>query len=77
MIKKLKSLLGIKPKQYNLLYRNAKGKTRLFLIGDPLKKTTFGNGGEDDSNVGFRARVGNRDGAIRSFRYDRIVSLSS
>lgn len=76
ILKKLKNLFAPK-KRHNLIYCNAKGKTRLYIIGDPLNKSTFGNERENDPNVGFRSRVLNRGGRVRSFRYDRIVSLTS
>ena len=77
LVNKIKSLLGIKPKQYNLIYCNEKGQTRLFVVGDTIDKNTFGNEAEKNPNAGFRARVLNRNNEIRSFRYDRIVSLTS
>tara|TARA_R100000808_G_scaffold24448_1_gene56336 strand:- start:2433 stop:2729 length:297 start_codon:yes stop_codon:yes gene_type:complete len=77
LMNKLKSLLGIEPKRYNLIYRNAKGQTKLYIVSDVIHKNTFGNLAEKNPNVGFRARVLNRSGEVRSFRYDRIVSLAN
>lgn len=77
LISKIKSWFNDEPKHFHLLYRNEKGRVRLYVIGDPFNKSVFGNMKEKDPNVGFRAKVKNRNDECRSFRYDRIVSLNS
>jgi hypothetical protein len=58
-----------------LIYKNKKGATKLFQIAKVNAKNLFGNKKENTNEVGFRARVINRDNDVRSFRYDGIVEL--
>lgn len=60
---------------YSLVYTDAKGITQMYTINKPSHSNEFGNAKEGRAVVGFRTHCYNRDG-VRSFRYDRIVSLN-
>lgn len=60
---------------YSLVYTDAKGITQMYTITKPKHVNEFGNTKQGLSVVGFRAHCYNRNG-VRSFRYDRIVSLN-
>ncbi len=60
---------------YSLVYTDAKGLTQMYTITKPRHVNEFGNAKQGLSVVGFRAHCYNRNG-VRSFRYDRIVSLN-
>jgi hypothetical protein len=59
---------------YSLVYTDAKGITQMYTISKPRHKNEFGNKKQGLAVAGFRAHCYNRQG-IRSFRYDRVVSL--
>ena len=59
-----------------LIYTNLKGKTHMYLISNPQPHNIFGNQKEGIKEKGFKARVENRNGEVRSFRYDGIVALA-
>tara|TARA_B100002019_G_scaffold88104_1_gene76344 strand:- start:19106 stop:19255 length:150 start_codon:yes stop_codon:yes gene_type:complete len=46
----------------------------MYTITEPKHKNEFGNMRQGLAVAGFRAHCYNKDG-IRSFRYDRIISL--
>ncbi len=71
LLKKIKQLLN---PAYSLVYKNKAGQTQLYTISKPEHKNEFGNSVEGLRVAGFRAFCFNRN-AVRSFRYDRIVSL--
>ena len=48
----------------------------MYRISDPKPHNIFGNQKEGVREKGFRARVENRGGNVRSFRYDGIVALT-
>jgi len=60
---------------YSMVYTDAKGETQMYTITKPKHRNEFGNQKQGREVVGFRAFCYNREG-IRSFRYDRIVSLT-
>ena len=60
---------------YSLVYTDVKGITQMYTITKPRHVNEFGNAKQGPSVVGFRAHCYNRNG-VRSFRYDRIVSLN-
>jgi hypothetical protein len=60
---------------YSLVYTDVKGITQMYTITKPRHVNEFGNAKQGLSVVGFRAHCYNRNG-VRSFRYDRIVSLN-
>jgi len=60
---------------YSMVYTDAQGATQMYTITKPKHGNEFGNLKQGREVVGFRAFCYNRDG-IRSFRYDRIVSLT-
>jgi hypothetical protein len=60
---------------YSLVYTDVKGITQMYTITKPKHVNEFGNAKQGLSVVGFRAHCYNRNG-VRSFRYDRIVSLN-
>ena len=58
-----------------LIYTNLKGNTHMYQITDPTPDSLFGNQKEKVKEKGFRAKVSNRDGGVRSFRYEGIVAM--
>ena len=60
---------------YQVVYKTIDGRTEMFTISKPKHKNEFGNLSEGRAVAGFRAYCYNREG-IRSFRYDRIISLN-
>jgi hypothetical protein len=60
---------------YSLVYTDAQGKTQMYTIAKPKHVNEFGNKKEGLDIAGFKSFCHNRDG-VRSFRYDRIVSLT-
>ena len=71
LIQKLKRL--IKPR-FTLVYRKKDGGSGIYEISRPSTKHTFGNIGEGEDEVGFRAYCYNRDN-WRSFRHDGVISM--
>lgn len=59
---------------YQVVYKTKEGTTAMYTISKPKHKNEFGNMKEGLAVAGFRAHCFNRDG-VRSFRYDRIVSI--
>jgi hypothetical protein len=60
---------------YSIVYTTKDGRTEMYTIDKPRHSNEFGNVSESLRAAGFRAYCHNRQ-AIRSFRYDRIVSLN-
>ena len=73
MLKKIKN--KIFPKKYYLVYKNSDNKIKTYLIGSIDLYKSFGNKKEHRDNAGFRAYCFARKQA-RSFRHDRIISLT-
>lgn len=69
--KLLKFLLPV----YSVVYNTKDGRTEMYTITKPKHQNEFGNKREGLVVAGFRSFCFNR-GAIRSFRYDRIVSIN-
>lgn len=59
---------------YQVVYKTKAGTTAMYTITKPKHSNEFGNSKEGLAVAGFRAHCYNRDG-VRSFRYDRIVSI--
>jgi hypothetical protein len=59
---------------YQVVYKTKEGTTAMYTISKPKHKNEFGNLKEGLAIAGFRAHCFNRN-AVRSFRYDRIVSI--
>ena len=57
-----------------MVYTTADGRTEMYTISKPKHKNEFGNLKQGLAVAGFRAHCYNKQG-IRSFRYDRIISL--
>ena len=72
-IKKIKKY--VKTEKYYVVYRTEEGRIKTYLIGDIDLYNSFSNKEEDRDNAGFKAYCFARD-EIRSFRHDRIVSLT-
>ena len=72
----IKKWLGLVPKvmNYVLVYSPEKHATKLYYLKGPKHnwKPLLNSGRE----VGFYAKVINRDNQVRAFRADRVVSLS-
>ena len=60
---------------YQVVYTTKDGRTEMYTIMKPKHANEFGNIAEGRAVVGFKTFCFNKDG-IRSFRYDRIVSLN-
>jgi hypothetical protein len=69
---KVKNKLSTK---YYIVYKCSDNKTKTYLIGDINLYKSFGNKHENRDNAGFKAYCFAR-GAVRSFRHDRILSLT-
>tara|TARA_B110000495_G_scaffold10628_1_gene7651 strand:- start:282 stop:518 length:237 start_codon:yes stop_codon:yes gene_type:complete len=61
--------------KYYIVYNSSEKKTKTYLIGVIDLYKSFGNKGENRDNAGFKAYCFARK-QIRSFRHDRIVSLT-
>ena len=69
---KLKSLFKSK---YYIVYRCSNNRVKTYLIGDIDLYKSFGNKNEKRDNAGFKAHCFARK-SIRSFRHDRIISIT-
>jgi len=72
LIAKLKRLFN---PLYSLVYRTKDGTIAMYTIEKPRHSNEFGNVRECLRTAGFRSYCHNR-GAVRSFRYDGIISLN-
>ena len=61
--------------RYILVYQNQENEVKTYEIGRPDLSESFGNKGEERNNIGFKAYCFGRQ-EVRSFRHDRIVSLT-
>jgi len=76
MIKKIyKKIVSKLSSKYYIVYRNSDNKIKTYLIGDIDLYKSFGNKDENRDNAGFRAYCFARK-SVRSFRHDRIMSLT-
>lgn len=75
MKKLLNSILSLFKARYQVVYTKANGMTQMYTITKPKHSNEFGNSKEGLAVAGFRAYCYNK-GGIRSFRYDRVVSLN-
>lgn len=71
LLSKIKNLFFPK---FNVVYNTLDGRTEMYTINKPSYDYEFGNESEGRRVVGFRSYCHNRHG-IRSFRYDRVVTL--
>lgn len=71
LIQKLKRIM--KPR-FTLVYRKKDGARGIYEISRPRTDNTFGNIGEGENEVGFRAYCYNREN-WRSFRHDGVISM--
>jgi len=62
-------------KRFLLVYKNNTGKVKTYEISKPELNDSFGNKNERRNNAGFRAFCFGRK-EFRSFRHDRIISLT-
>ena len=72
--RKLKNM-KVENQRYFLVYRNANNAVKTYEIGRPDLSESFGNKDESRNNIGFKAFCFARN-EMRSFRHDRIVSLT-
>ena len=72
ILKKIKRWLN---PLYSVVYRTADGRTEMYTIDRPSHANEFGNREFGLKTAGFRTFCHNKQG-IRSFRYDRIISLN-
>jgi hypothetical protein len=75
MLKLIKKLYHLFNPLYQVVYTTKDGRTEMYTITKPSHKNEFGNSKEGLSIAGFRSYCYNKEG-LRSFRYDRIVSLN-
>jgi hypothetical protein len=66
---------AMRRQKYYLVYRCGDNKVKTYLVGNIDLYQSFGNKNEKRDNAGFRAYCFARK-QIRSFRHDRIVSLT-
>ena len=71
LMQKLKRLM--RPR-FTLVYRKRDGASGIYEISRPRTDNTFGNIGEGEEEVGFRAYCYNREN-WRSFRHDGVISM--
>ena len=65
----------LKSSQYYVVYKNKDNKVKTYLIGDIDLYKSFSNKSQDRDNAGFKAYCFARK-QVRSFRHDRIISLT-
>jgi hypothetical protein len=61
--------------KYLVVYKTNENKIKSYVITKPNLFDSFGNKSEHRDNVGFKAYCFGRK-SMRSFRHDRIVSLT-
>lgn len=61
--------------KYYIVYKNENGKTKTYQIGSINLYNSFGNKESQRNNIGFKAYCFGRK-QIRSFRHDRIISIT-
>ena len=61
--------------KYLVVYKTEENKIKSYVINKPDLFNSFGNKQENRDNVGFRAFCYGRK-SMRSFRHDRIVSIT-
>lgn len=66
---------NMKNQKYFIVYKNADNAVKTYEIGRPELTESFGNKNEERNNIGFKAFCFARN-EVRSFRHDRIVSLT-
>jgi hypothetical protein len=75
MLKLIKKLYHLFNPLYQVVYTTKDGRTEMYTITKPNHENEFGNSKEGKAVAGFRAYCYNKQG-LRSFRYDRIISLN-
>ena len=60
---------------YQVVYKTKDGRVEMYTIDKPTHRNEFGNVTERLRTAGFRSYCHNR-GGVRSFRYDRIISMN-
>ena len=65
----------MKNQKYFIVYKNADNAVKTYEIGRPDFTESFSNKNEERNNIGFKAFCFARN-EIRSFRHDRIISLT-
>lgn len=75
MLKLINKIKRIFKPLYSVVYTTADGRTEMYTIEKPQHKNEFGNVAQSIKVAGFRSFCHNKEG-VRSFRYDRIVSLT-
>jgi 3-deoxy-D-manno-octulosonic-acid transferase len=75
MKKIIRKVINLFRPLYKVVYTTKDGRTEMYTISAPRHRNEFGNVTESLRTAGFRAYCYNRN-AIRSFRYDRIVSIN-
>ena len=61
--------------RYYVVYKNKEDKIKTYLIGDINLYNSFSNKEQNRDNAGFKAYCFARK-QVRSFRHDRIISLT-
>jgi|TARA_B100001093_G_C25908090_1_gene627426 hypothetical protein len=70
-----KAVMKNEDQRYFLVYQNQENEVKTYEIGRPDLGESFGNKEEERNNIGFKAYCFGRQ-EVRSFRHDRIVSLT-
>lgn len=66
---------SLNAKKYYIVYKTEEGRIKTYLIGKIDLYKSFSNKKQERSNAGFKAYCFARK-QVRSFRHDRIVSLT-
>ena len=76
MLNSLKNKIsGFFSPQYYVVYRNESNETKTYKIGSINLYNSFGNKNSKRNNIGFKAYCYGRK-QVRSFRHDRIISIT-
>ena len=70
-----KAVMKNQDQRYFVVYKNGEDEVKTYEIGRPQLNQSFGNRDEERNNIGFKAYCFGRQ-EVRSFRHDRIVSLT-
>ena len=71
----INSFKNFRQNRYYVVYKNKDDKIKTYLIGDINLYNSFSNKEQDRDNAGFKAYCFARK-QVRSFRHDRIISLT-
>ena len=71
----INSFRKLRENRYYVVYKNKDNKIKTYLIGNINLYNSFSNKEQNRDNIGFKAYCFARK-QVRSFRHDRIISLT-